>query len=159
MHNYKAKSDYKIDPEVIAEIVRIAREVSARSIHYVGYADAELLKALKNCGDYKLSIMDMFNRTNRSTHFWNDEFEVDLDKHPVPDWMDGIVSYEEGAPDADLLLRDIPWDFTNQFAEIVSFTRTRAPKCLILFGDADLKTEHPEYLWDRGQRLTIGHKK
>jgi len=159
MRNYEAKPDFRVSAEVIADIVQIASEVSAKSIHYVGYADAELLKALKISGDYELSIMDMFNRTNRSTHFWNDEFELDLEKYPIPEWMDGITSYEEGAPDADLLLRDIPWDSANQFSKIVSFTKTRAPKHIVLFGDADLDTRHTEYIWDRRPKLTVGHKK
>lgn len=159
MRDYEAKPDFRIATEVIVDIVQIASEVSAKSIHYVGYADAELLKALKNRGAYELSIMDMFNRTNRATHFWNDEFELDLKKYPIPEWMDDITSYEEGAPDADLLLRDIPWDSAKQFSKIVSFTMTSAPKHIVLFGDADLDTLHPKYIWDRRENLTVGHKK
>jgi|GEM_PF-2276639 len=159
MRNYKAKPDYSISADVISEIVELAGSLAAKMIHYVGYADAQLLQALKNQDCYQLSIMDMFNRTKRSTHFWNDEFQLDLKNYPIPEWMTGISSYEEGAPDADLWLRDIPWDSADQFAEIVSFKRKNAPNHLILFGDAQLNTVHPKYTWERREHLTVGHKK
>ena len=159
MININDRLDYYVPSVLISKIVLLAGEFSPKSIHYVGYADAELLKSLKYQSRYELSIMDMFNRTNRSSHFWNDEFDLDLSKYPIPEWMDNISSYEEGCPDADLYLWDTPWSSADQFDNIVSFEGRNAPKQIILFGDADLNTEHPAYEWSRHSEFTIGLKK
>jgi hypothetical protein len=104
-----------VDPYTLAEIQEIIAATPFTTIHYVGCADESVIRALKE--RYSLSIMDQYNRTNRSTHFWFDETELDFCQYPIPDWMDGVVSYEEGASPE--------WHGIKPLSDIVSGAESR----------------------------------
>jgi hypothetical protein len=146
-----------VDPYTLAEIQEIIAATPFTTIHYVGCADESVIRALKE--RYSLSIMDQYNRTNRSTHFWFDETELDFCQYPIPDWMDGVVSYEEGASPHEIALRDIPWNSADQLDRIVAFAVRSAPELVILFGEADLLTTCQSYEWERRTGISIGRRK
>lgn len=146
-----------IDPYTLTEIQEIIAATEFTTIHYTGSADESVIRALK--AGYSLSITDQYNRTNRSTHFWFEEDEIDFSLYPIPEWMDGVVSYEEGASPHEIGLRDIPWSSPDQFDKIVAFTGRKPPKLVILFGEADLLTKCPSYEWERRTGLSIGRWK
>jgi hypothetical protein len=80
--------------------------------------------------------MDYWDRYHREVHFWDGD-ELDLSHLVVPEWLDGIPSYFEGAPEHDVLLQDIPWQYEGQFDAIVAFESRPAPLCVVLFGEAE----------------------
>jgi hypothetical protein len=108
---------------VVSEILAFARELGVRSAHYIGNADRALIEGLVGIlGKDGVSIMDMPNRLGGGTRYFWDEFESSGMEFPEsPDWLEGICSYQEGAPNPPhLLIRDTPWDHRLQLRRIIA---------------------------------------
>lgn len=78
-------------------------------------------------GIVNVSIMDMPDRWGTGFAFFYDEAEfpgIQCPQHP--DWLEGITSYQEGAPDCpDVWGQDWPWDRPHQMARIAIFRRAK----------------------------------
>lgn len=83
------------------------RRHAVRSAHYVGMADEGLIRGLQAELRQGLTIMDYFDRWGGSARFFGDSEGLALP--PYPDWMEGVTCYQEGSPEADMLV----WDLDN----------------------------------------------
>jgi hypothetical protein len=142
---------YVVPDQTISEIVSFLREKGYTKVHYIGYADARLIKALKAERRYVLSLMDYWDRHHRESHFFNDE-GLDLSGLVVPDWLDGIPSYFDGAPRHEVLLQDMPW-MEGQLERLQS---PGSPDCIVLFGNADLRVRDVRYDWRDIGAVAVG---
>ena len=96
MYEYQAKKDYKTDRNNIDIILKKLDQTSYKKIHYIGYADKDLVISLKD--KYQVSLGDYFDRTNKSTAFYRDGMTDDgryiLDGTPIelniPEWAEDI---------------------------------------------------------------------
>ena len=114
--------DLQVD--VVSQVLTFTRELGVSSAHYVDNADRILIEGLIGMlGKNGVSIMDMPNRWGGGRRFFLDEFESCSVVYPeCPDWLEDIVSYQEGGPQAPyLLIRDSPWDHRLQLRRIVAF--------------------------------------
>jgi hypothetical protein len=115
----------------VSAILTFARERGARTAHYVGNADRALIEGLIGLvGKDGVSIMDVSNRWGSGSRYFRDEFESSGAAFPeCPSWLEGIVCYEEGAPERfDLLIRDVRWDFPKQLGAIIASRERKHPK-------------------------------
>jgi hypothetical protein len=109
--------------DVVSAILAFARELGVRSAHYIGNADRALIEGLVGIlGKDGVSIMDIPDRWKTGFAFWWDEREFPNTPCPeCPDWLEGISSYQEGAPEPPyLLIRDTPWDHRLQLRRIIA---------------------------------------
>ncbi len=110
--------------DVVSEILTFARELGVSSAHYMGNADRALIEGLVDIlGKEGVSIMDMPNRWGGGTRYFWDEFEsAGMDCPERREWLEDVVSYQEGGPDPPyLLIRDTPWDHRLQLRRIIAF--------------------------------------
>jgi hypothetical protein len=108
---------------VVSSILAFARELGVGSAHYIGNADRALIEGLSGIlGKDAVSIMDMADRWKTGFAFFWDEREFPDTPCPErPEWLEGISSYQEGAPDPPyLLVRDTPWDHRLQLRRIIA---------------------------------------
>jgi hypothetical protein len=155
MSDIQRNPTYRVHDSAIDEILCLLHRSNFKMVHYVGYADERLIKSLIAEKRYAISLMDYWDRYHREVHFWDGD-ELDLSHLVVPEWLDGIPSYFEGAPEHDVLLQDIPWQYEGQFDAIVAFESRPAPLCVVLFGEAEMDTGHPSYSWQQTAFLRIG---
>ena len=157
--NLPAQED--LSAENVALILDIIRDSEYRTVHYTGRADESLLRALlSHQPKLEVSVMDMPDRwgTGYAFHYDEREFGNNLPRER-PDWLEGILFYQEGAPDHEIGIRDWPWSSSNQIDRIVRFsTRRPPPKLWILFGFADMTEVGYEGIgkngeWERGSML------
>ncbi|MDQ7060924.1 MAG: Sir2 family NAD-dependent protein deacetylase [Sulfurimonas sp.] len=149
MNSYQQKEDYKVSREDINIILEILEKTSYQKIQYMGYADKDLVVALKD--KYQVSLGDYFDRTDKSAAFWCEGKTEDglyiLDGTPIklniPKWAEDIPVMIEGIPEHDVLIVDLPleWklypeDYYHKPAEIV-----------FLLGDADSSNLSTSYTW------------
>jgi len=181
MSDLKRNPNYLVSPSIVDAIAGFLRDRQFKAIHYLGYADDELCKSLIREGRYTLSLMDYFDRHHREGISFCMEEGYDHSDLVVPDWLDGIPTYIEGAPPHEVLLQDIPWlggqldriapetpPPSNQRilsmalgskANTLAVRRVdRSPKCIILFGEGDRDALHPAYAWREIDSLRIGLK-
>lgn len=119
MNNYKQKKDYKINIEDINSILKHLENTSYKKIFYIGYSDEDLVVALKD--KYEVTLSDWFDRTNKSTAFWCEGMTDDglyiLDETPIelniPKWAEDIPVMIEGMPEHDVLILDLPIDWSQ----------------------------------------------
>ena len=143
---------------LIAQIMETVLASPFRAVHYIGGADEGLLRSLLAYrGRLEVTVMDMPDRWGTGACFWWEEGSPEPPSRP--DWLEGIPFYQEGAADHDILLRDWAWDYEGQLAAMVAFTGRRPPKLTLLFGQAELYAEHPEYAWETKGELRIGRSK
>jgi hypothetical protein len=100
--------EFVVPNVVVDAIAAFLRGREFRTIHYIGYADDVLLKALIREARYTLSLMDYWDRHYREAIDFCKEEGLDHSDPVVPDWLDGIPTYIEGAPLHEVLLQDIP---------------------------------------------------
>lgn len=108
---------------VVSAVLAFARELGVGSAHYIGNADRALIEGLSGMlGKDAVSIMDMPDRWKTGFAYFWDEREFPGTPCPErPDWLEGIRSYQEGAPDPPyLLIRDTPWDHRLQLRRIIA---------------------------------------
>jgi hypothetical protein len=147
--HYKQEKDYKIRRKDINNILEHLKKTSYKKILYIGYADKDLVIALKD--KYEVSLGDYFDRTDKSTAFWCEGMTEDglylLDGTPIklniPKWAEDIPVMIEGIPEHDVLILDLPFewqlypdDYHYKPAEIV-----------FLLGDADSSNFDTSYTW------------
>ena len=109
--------------DVVSAVLAFARELGVGSAYYIGNADRALIEGLSGMlGKDAVSIMDMPDRWKTGFAFWWDEREFPGTPCPErPDWLEGISSYQEGAPDPPyLLIRDTPWDHRLPLRRIIA---------------------------------------
>jgi hypothetical protein len=94
-----------VAPTTVQAVVREVRGHAIKSAHYVGTADEGLIRALKDEMGQGLTIMDYFDRWGGSARFFGEGDGLPLP--PCPDWLQDVPSYQEGCPEADLLLFDL----------------------------------------------------
>ena len=148
MGNYKQKKDYIVEKKSIEIILKKLHNLSCKSIFYIGYADEDLVVALKD--KYKVSLGDYFDRTNKSTAFWcegmTDEGLYILDGTPIelniPDWAEGIPVMIEGIPQHDVLIVDLPLKW-----KLYSEDYHEPADIVFLLGDADSSNFSTSYTW------------
>jgi hypothetical protein len=140
-------------PALVAQIMEIVLDSPFRTVHYTGGADESLLRALLADRErQEVTVMDVMNRWGSATRFFGDEFERSgMEFLEVPDWLEGVSFYQEGAPDHEIGLRDWPWDSHDQLSEIVGFAGRSPPKLLLLFGLADCSIVGVEGLSESGK--------
>lgn len=145
--------------EAVEQIISVIRSSGLRSVHYIGGADENLLRGLIDIQPpLEVSAMDMPDRWRTGFAFFWDE--VDFPKTPCPEqpeWLSGILFYQEGAPDHEIGIFDWPWHSRDQLREIVRFTGRKPPALLILIGDA-LSYEENVQAWFP-ERQEWGEKK
>mgnify|MGYP003578292927 CR=1 FL=1 len=157
---YTDRPDVMVPKSIIDRISELASRPEIAHVHYIGWSDKDLIIALKGAPGVAVSVMDMYNRTNHETHFWDEDGSASYEDYPVPEWMTGTTVHFDGAPPRiDLALWDIPWDSPDQLDRILRFRKNRLPKIIALFGKADLTTDHDWYEWLRDPDLTIGYLK
>jgi len=149
MNNYQPNKDYKTDRKDIDIILAKLEQTSYRKIQYIGYADKDLVIALKD--KYQISLGDSFDRTNKSTAFWCEGMTDDglyiLDGTPIelniPEWAEDIPVMIEGIPEHDVLIVDLPLEW-NLYPEDYHF---EPAKMIFLLGDADSSNFDTAYSW------------
>ncbi len=153
MDYYQQKKDYKVSKEDINTILEKLESISCESVHYIGYADKNLIIALKE--KYKVSLGDYFDKTDFSLRFWSEGSEEEgftldgspVDIPPLPNWMEGLSVSIEGIfnhSSHDVLILDIPLE-----AEVYpeGYPDTPAAKIVFLLGDADSSSFTTHYTW------------
>lgn len=130
--------------------------IRVRSVHYVGYADEGLIRALMRIRETKLSLMDYWDRYHRGAHFFNDD-EADMSGLETPSWLDGIEMSHEGVPRSQALIWDMPWHHPDELAELLR--RRQPPRHLILEGQAVLRELPANYDWMHFDSVAIGEQK
>jgi hypothetical protein len=144
----------------VAAILAFARERGCRTAHYVGNADRALIEGLSALmGKDGVSIMDMPDRWKTGFAFWWDEREFPDTPCPErPDWLEGISSYQEGAPDCpDLFIHESEWSRPNQLARILVFRRRKhglIPN-LALLGSAKETRRLNSYEWHEAEGVLL----
>jgi len=121
-------------------------------VHYVGHADRSLIEGLVGVvGKAGVTLMDMQNRWGVGTRFYWDEFESSGIEYPeAEDWLEGITSYQEGAPDCpDLWIHDIAWLPPRELARILAFRNRKYGliPSLALLGPAKVTSRLNSYRW------------
>jgi len=182
MARIKRDPEYVVPRAVVDGIVAFLRGRDFRTLHYLGYADDELIKALIREERYTISLMDYWDRHHRETIDFLSEEGIDHSHLVVPDWLNGIPTYIEGAPRHEVLLQDIPW-LDGQLDRLESYSGREnprrmsmsvalggrrgaaletdrgdrnAPPCIVLFGDAQSDASHPRYDWRTLDSLRVG---
>ena len=125
--NLPAQED--LSAENVALILDIIRGSEYRTVHYTGRADENVLRGLVGGKPpLEVSVMDMPDRwgTGYAFHYDEREFGNNL---PIdrPDWLEGILFYQEGASDHEIAIRDWPWDSSDQMDRIIRFSTRRPP--------------------------------
>lgn len=130
-------------PEVLAVLDELLTSHAVKSVHYVGYAHEPVLRLLHRHLSTSFSVMDMPDRYETgAAFFWEGD-----DSYPGParpDWLEGVSFYQEGIPNADLLIWDAPWSFSGQLSAI---TERHKPTHLLLVDEACSEASHPAYSW------------
>lgn len=159
-HGYTDDPEHMVAPDIIQKALEAARDHGCHHIFYTGYADRDLITAFIAAPDMDISIMDMFNRTNVETHFWDDDGICTHEDFPVPEWLGGIPCYSEGGPEQiDMWIRDIPWDTPDQLQRCIDFHRNSFYKVIFLLAPEDRLTDHPLFTWHRHEGYIIGCRK
>ena len=148
---------YVVPSRIVEEIAGFLRTQPFTTVHYCGYADEVLIRALVREGRYTLSLMDYWDRHGRESLAFLEEEGLDPSQIVVPEWLDGIPTYIEGAPRHQVLLQDIPLfgpqldlrrdDDDNRTRRVAASanghnsslelnTGRHRPECVILFGKA-----------------------
>ena len=149
MNNYQLKQDYKVSSNDITTILNYLERTTYKKIFYIGYANKDLVLALKD--KYDITLSDWFDRTDKNTAFWCegetedgkyilDGTEIELN---IPKWAEDIPVMIEGIPDHDVLIVDIPVDwelYPNRF-------RLNPAEVVFLLGDADSSLFRTQYDW------------
>jgi hypothetical protein len=156
MNAFERNPEYVVPHGVIDAIASFLRGREFRTIHYIGYADDELIKSLIREGHYKLSLMDYWDRHHREKIGFLAEEGLDHSHLVVPDWLDDIPTYIEGAPQHEVLLQDIPW-LEGQLERLDS--RRGHPACIVLFGEAQRDASHSRYDWRDIASLRVGFRR
>jgi hypothetical protein len=133
-------SQEDLSTENVALILDIIRGSGYRTVHYTGRADENLLRGL--LGEQpglEVSVMDMPDRWKSGSRFFWDEREACGSEYPeCPDWLEGILFYQEGASEHEIGIYDWPWFSCHQFQGMTAFTGRQPPRMVILFGNARL---------------------
>ena len=131
-------------PEVVAIIDELLKTHAIESVHYVGYAHEPILRLLHRYLGSAFTVMDFADRYHSGAAFlW--EGPGDYPGQIRPDWLEGVSFYEEGAPDSELLIWDMPWTHHGQLSDII---KRHAPNCLLLVDEACAEALHPAYTWE-----------
>jgi len=104
------KHSIKEHPQAVSEaLLFFIRSHGLHSAHYFGLADKRVILALTAEPGFELGVTDYYDRWNRTKHFWSDEFENFVGPDDViPDWLEGISTYQEGSLDTNFLIYDLP---------------------------------------------------
>ena len=119
MIKYQQKENYIVQKKDIENILKQLSSTSYKKIFYIGYSDEDLVVALKD--KYEVTLSDWFDRTNKSTAFWCEGMTDDglyiLDETPIelniPKWAEDIPVMIEGMPEHDVLILDLPIDWSQ----------------------------------------------
>ena len=107
MIDIKRSTEYAAPRVIVDAIVGFLREREFKSIHYLGYADDELINSLIHEGRYTLSLIDWWDRHHREGISFCEDEGLDHSDLLVPGWLDGIPTYSEGAPWHEVLLHAV----------------------------------------------------
>lgn len=139
-------------PEVVAVLDGFLTAGTLTSVHYVGYAHEPILRVLHRHLGAAFSVTDIADRFGAGAQFfW--EGDGDYPGQARPDWLEGILFYQEGIPRTDLLIWDAPWRDPEQCSAIVE---SRKPKHLLFADAACSVTPHPAYSWTFGPGYSLG---
>ena len=154
-------SEEDLSAENVTLILEVIRDSGYLTVHYTGRADENLLRGLLGMQPaLEVSGMDMPDRWKSGSRYFWDEREACGSEYPeCPDWLEGILFYQEGASEHEIAIRDWPWHSSDQMDRIIrSNPRRPPPKLWILFGFADMTEvgfagigESGE--WERGSML------
>lgn len=167
--------------ELVSQITSVIRASGLRTVHYTGHADEGLLRELLAIEpEISLSVMDMPDRWKTGFAFFWEERDFPSTPCPeLPDWLEEVRFYQEGASDHEIAIRDWPWDSPDQLDRIVRFIGRPPPKLLIIFGEAETygaglewvvseseakqvpvhkpaDFRHPSYQWEKLGEIWIG---
>lgn len=129
-----------LSDENVALILDLIRGSGYRTVHYTGRADENLQQGLVGMQPaLEVSVMDMPDRwgTGYAFHYDEREFGNNLPRDR-PDWLEGILFYQEGAPAHEIGIYDWPWYSSHQFQGMTACTGRQPPRMVILFGNARL---------------------
>jgi hypothetical protein len=128
-------------PEVLTALDALFTSHTVTSAHYAGYAHEAVLRLLTRHLGTSFSVMDMPDRYGTgAAFFW--EGDDDCPAPARPDWLEEVLFYQEGVPDADLFIWDVPWSYPEQFSAIIE---RHQPTHLLLVDEACSAAPHPAY--------------
>jgi hypothetical protein len=135
--------------ETVAAILSEVTRHGIKSAHYVGMADEGLICALKTELGPGLTIMDYFDRWGGGARFFGDDEGLSLPA--CPDWLEGVTSYHEGCPEADLLVFDLRGkDAEFLLRELLEPRAHRKPFTCVIMAKGSLPSPplSSPYRWD-----------
>jgi hypothetical protein len=135
--------------EIVAAVLDAVGRHSIKSAHYVGMADEGLIRALKTELGPGLTIMDYFDRWGGGARFFGDDEGLSLPA--CADWLEGVTSYHEGCPEADLLVFDLTGeDAEFLLRELLEPREHRKPFKRVILAKGSLPWPPPSswYRWD-----------
>ncbi len=139
-------------PEVLAALDELLTSRAVASVHYAGYAHEPVLRLLHRHFGNAFSVMDFPDRYGSgAAFFW--EGDGDYPGPDRPDWLEGVPFWQEGVPDADLLIWDMPWSHPGQLSAI---TERHQPTYLLLVDEACSAASHPAYSWSIFPTYALG---
>lgn len=126
-------------------------------VHYNGYLDDGLVKAIRAANRYKLTGMDMSGRYEVG-HGYHFDDELSLVYCGRPPWLEGVALYSEGGPTApDACIRDTSWTRPDTFNTILTWHLTpRRPPYFVLITGAIQHGMHHFYEWTGDGELQLG---
>jgi hypothetical protein len=128
-----------------------------QTLHYVGMADEGLICALKAELGPGITIMDYFDRWGGSARFFGDSEGLALP--PRPDWLEGVTCYQEGYPEADMLVFDLKGrDAEFLLRELLEKTPHRRPfrHVIVVTSAYTWCTRIPGHRWEQTTEFWIG---
>jgi len=150
---------YHVHEKTVAEnLLHLIRSHGLRSAHYFGFADKNVILALKAEPGFEFGVTDYWDRWNRSKFFWSDEYDnlVGPDDE-VPEWLDGVTTYEEGYHDTNFLIYDLPLGIEGRQDDLAlgefldpnpSGRKTRIDFVALLRPEPSrLKEAHSRFVW------------
>lgn len=136
-------------PQVLAAIDELLITGAVTSVHYAGYAHESVFRLLHRHLGTAFSVMDFADRYHTGVEFFWEEADGDYPYPHRPDWLEGVLFYQEGVPNADLLIWDMPCSHPGQLAAIIdrSIASHHQPTHLFLVDEACSEASHPAYSW------------
>jgi len=130
-----------------AKITQIINYLAVRPVevvHYLGYADTEILRALVKTGRYKVSALDMHDKFGGRGYSFDKNWNILYQGRP--DWLNGIPIYSEGAPLViDVWIQD--YEYGSAIHSLLEGGPRPRPKNFILIGKAIETGLNDYYEW------------
>ena len=148
-----------IAEETINNVINIIEREKYTYIHYVGYCDVNLAKALYELKEIKLTLTDYFERHYSRGYAFDEDMNLYENKSPEP--MGKIRKYSEGMPwIMDTLVFDAPLWGKRTDHILTNDTRPYRPSSIIQIDKGkDSNQHHHFYEWEEVGTVIYGKVK